>query len=165
GPLGAGRRNMTAPATAGLWDLEPVTLPAPLRELRAQVRAFLAEETAAGRITPRADSWLTGWDPAFSARLGARGWIGMAFPAEYGGSAAGALARFVVSEELLAAGAPVSAHWIADRQSGPGLLRFGTEEQKHAYLPGIARGEQFFAVGLSEPDTGSDLASVRTRAN
>ena len=154
---------MTAPATAGLGGLEAVTLPPPLRALRTEVRAFLAAEVAAGRFTPRVDSWLTGWDPDFSRRLGARGWIGMAFPAEYGGSAAGSLARFVVAEELLAVGAPVSAHWIADRQSGPSLLRFGTGEQKRAYLPAIARGECFFAIGMSEPDTGSDLASVRTR--
>jgi alkylation response protein AidB-like acyl-CoA dehydrogenase len=147
-----------------LWDLEPVTLPPALHALRREVRAFLAEETAAGRLAPHCDQWLAGWDPAFSRRLGARGWIGMAFPAAYGGSAAGALARFVVTEELLAAGAPVAAHWIADRQSGAALLRFGTDEQKHAFLPGIARGECFFAIGMSEPDTGSDLASVRTRS-
>ena len=147
-----------------LWNLNAVTLPPALHALRREVRAFLAEENAAGRLTPHCDQWLAGWDPAFSRRLGARGWIGMAFPAQYGGSAAGALARFVVTEELLAAGAPVAAHWIADRQSGPALLRFGTEEQKDAFLPGIARGECFFAIGMSEPDTGSDLASVRTAA-
>ncbi|MBO9524109.1 MAG: acyl-CoA dehydrogenase family protein [Nocardioidaceae bacterium] len=147
-----------------LWNLRPVTLPAELEGLRQEVRAFLDEELAAGRFSTHCDQWLGGWDAAFSRRLGERGWIGMAFPARYGGRAAGALARFVVTEELLAAGAPVAAHWIADRQSGPGLLRFGTEEQKQTYLPGIARGERFFAVGLSEPDTGSDLASVRTRA-
>jgi acyl-CoA dehydrogenase len=146
-----------------LWSLEAVALPPALHVLRREVRAFLAEETAAGRLAPHCDQWLAWWDPAFSRRLGARGWIGMAFPAAYGGSAAGALARFVVTEELLAAGAPVAAHWIADRQSGPALLRFGTDEQKHAFLPGIARGMCFFAIGMSEPDTGSDLASVRTR--
>jgi acyl-CoA dehydrogenase len=146
-----------------LWSLEAVALPPALHVLRREVRAFLAEETAAGRLAPHCDQWLAGWDPAFSRRLGARGWIGMAFPAAYGGSAAGALARFVVTEELLAAGAPVAAHWIADRQSGPALLRFGTDEQKNAFLPGIARGMCFFAIGMSEPDTGSDLASVRTR--
>jgi alkylation response protein AidB-like acyl-CoA dehydrogenase len=146
-----------------LWDLEPVTLPPALHALRGEVRAFLGEETAAGRLAPHCDQWLAGWDPAFSRRLGARGWIGMTFPARYGGSAAGALARFVVTEELLAAGAPVAAHWIADRQSGPALLRFGTEEQKLAFLPPIARGMSFFGIGMSEPDTGSDLASVRTR--
>jgi alkylation response protein AidB-like acyl-CoA dehydrogenase len=145
------------------WDLEPVTLPPDLDALRHEVRTFVGEEIARRQITPHCDHWLTGWDPAFSRRLGKRGWIGMAFPAEYGGSAAGPLARFVVTEELLAAGAPVAAHWIADRQSGPALLKFGTEEQKGAFLPRIALGECFFAIGMSEPDTGSDLASVRTR--
>ncbi|MER6810445.1 acyl-CoA dehydrogenase family protein [Spirillospora sp. NPDC000708] len=144
--------------------LDAAALPPELDELRRDVRAFLAEETAAGRIAPHADNWLAGWDPAFSRRLGERGWIGMTFPREYGGSGAGSLARFVVTEELLAAGAPVAAHWIADRQSGPSLLTFGTEEQRRAYLPGIARGEIHFAIGMSEPDSGSDLASVRTRA-
>ncbi|GAA3942398.1 acyl-CoA dehydrogenase family protein [Actinomadura viridis] len=146
-----------------LWSLEPVALPAELEALRTNVRAFLAGELAAGRIASRCDQWLGGWDPGFSRRLGERGWIGMAFPERYGGSAAGALARFVLTEELLAAGAPVAAHWIADRQTGPGLLRFGTEEQKQAFLPRIARGECFFAAAMSEPDTGSDLASVRAR--
>ncbi|MWA00698.1 acyl-CoA dehydrogenase [Actinomadura sp. LD22] len=144
--------------------LDAAALPPELDDLRRDVRAFLAEEIAAGRIVPHADNWLAGWDPAFSRRLGERGWIGMTFPREYGGSAAGSLARFVVTEELLAAGAPVAAHWIADRQSGPSLLKFGTEEQRRAYLPGIARGEIGFAIGMSEPDSGSDLASVRTRA-
>jgi alkylation response protein AidB-like acyl-CoA dehydrogenase len=145
-----------------LWNLEPVDLPEDLGELRHEVREFLADDIRKGGFKPHCDQWLGGWDEAFSRRLGARGWIGMAFPKAYGGSAAGALARFVVTEELLAAGAPVAAHWIADRQSGPGLLKFGSEEQRQTYLPGIARGERFFAVGLSEPDTGSDLASVRT---
>ncbi|NED59891.1 acyl-CoA dehydrogenase, partial [Streptomyces sp. SID10244] len=72
--------------------------------------------------------------------------------------------RFVVTEELLAAGAPVAAHWIADRQIVPSLLKYGTEEQKRDYLPRIAAGTCFFAIGMSEPDSGSDLASVRTRA-
>ena len=143
--------------------LSPVAFPERLVELRHEVRAFLREEIAEGRITPHCDQWLAGWDPAFSRRLGERGWLGMAFPPEYGGSAEGALARFVVTEELLAAGAPVAAHWIADRQSGQSLMKFGTEEQRRTFLPRIARGECFFAIGMSEPDTGSDLASVRTR--
>ncbi|OOL33003.1 acyl-CoA dehydrogenase [Rhodococcus rhodochrous] len=138
-------------------------LPDRLVELRHRVRAFLREEISEGRITPHCDQWLAGWDPDFSRRLAERGWIGMAFPAEYGGSAEGALARFVVTEELLAAGAPVAAHWIADRQSGQSLLEFGTEEQRKTFLPRIASGECYFAIGMSEPDTGSDLASVRTR--
>ncbi|MBW8481054.1 acyl-CoA dehydrogenase family protein [Actinomadura parmotrematis] len=145
---------------AALPELEPGTLPPEAAALRAEVRAFLA----AADFEPRADCWLTGADPAFSRALGARGWLGMTLPARYGGHGRSPLERFVVVEELLAAGAPVGAHWIADRQIGPSLLHHGSEEQKRRFLPAIARGECFFAIGMSEPDAGSDLASVRTRA-
>jgi alkylation response protein AidB-like acyl-CoA dehydrogenase len=141
-----------------------VPLPEQTRELRAEVRAFIAAELAAGLIAAGCDSWHVGWDEAFSRRLGARGWLGMAVPVAYGGHGKSALDRYVVTEELLAAGAPVAAHWIADRQTAPSLLRFGTEEQKRRYLPQIARGECYAALGLSEPDAGSDLAGVRTKA-
>jgi acyl-CoA dehydrogenase len=139
-------------------------LPAGYADLRDQVRDFLAGELGAGSFVPRCDSWLAGFDAHFSRRVGERGWIGVTFPKQYGGAGADPFARFVIAEELLAAGAPVAAHWIADRQSGPSILRFGTEEQRQRYLPGIVRGELFFAVGMSEPDAGSDLAAVRTRA-
>jgi hypothetical protein len=131
--------------------------------LRAEVREFLATELTHRRSVERAQSW-SGFDPAFSRKVAQRGWIGMTFPRRYGGHGRSALERYVVLEEMLAAGAPVSAHWIADRQSGPSILRFGTEEQKEDFLPRIARGECFFCIGMSEPDSGSDLASVRTRA-
>lgn len=131
--------------------------------LRREVRDWLGTELAARPPLARAESW-NGLDPAFSRRLGARGWIGMTLPSRYGGHERHALDRYVVTEELLAAGAPVSAHWIADRQSGPAILRYGTEEQRQSILPRIAAGECFFCIGMSEPDTGSDLASVRTRA-
>ena len=152
--------------------LEPVSplrfpvedLPEAAVTLRAEVRAFLAEEAAAGAFVPRCDAWLSGSDPAFSRRLGERGWLGMTWPKRYGGHERSALERYVVVEELLAAGAPVAAHWIADRQTGPLLLRYGTEEQRLRFLPGMARGEIHFAIGMSEPDSGSDLASVRTTA-
>lgn len=133
-------------------------------ELRQEVRAFLADELAAGLFTPRADAWLAGWDEQFSRRVGARGWLGMTLPKRYGGQERSALERFAVIEELLAAGAPVAAHWIADRQTAPSLLRYGSEEQKQLFLPSICRGEAYFAIGMSEPDSGSDLVSVRTRA-
>lgn len=132
--------------------------------LRAQVRAFLAAQYAEGKIGRTVDSWLTGWDEDFSRALAGHGWLGMTVPVEYGGHGRTHLERFVVTEELLAAGAPVAAHWIADRQIVPSLLKYGTEEQKRTYLPAIARGECFFGIGMSEPDSGSDLASVRTRA-
>lgn len=134
------------------------------RELRREVRAFVADELAAGRFTPRCDAWLSGWDPEFTRRLAGRGWVGMTIPPEYGGPGRTALERYVVTLELLAAGAPVAAHWVADRQTVPALLRFGGEAAKRRYLPAIGRGECFFAIGMSEPDSGSDLASVRTRA-
>jgi alkylation response protein AidB-like acyl-CoA dehydrogenase len=127
------------------------------------VRAFLTE--AMGRIPThvRARSW-GGYDIAFSRELGRRGWIGLTLPKEYGGGGRSQFARYVLVEELLNFGAPVAAHWFADRQSGPLLLKYGTEAQKQFYLPRICRGESLFCIGMSEPNAGSDLASVRTRA-
>jgi alkylation response protein AidB-like acyl-CoA dehydrogenase len=134
-------------------------------DLRLQVRRFLEAEIADGGFVPQADAWLSGIDPSFSRRLAQRGWVGMTVPAEYGGPGCSDLERFVVTEELLAAGAPVAAHWVADRQMVPGILRNGTEQQRREYLPGIVEGWRFFGIGMSEPDSGSDLASVRTRAS
>jgi len=141
-----------------------VTLDAGREALRHEVRGFLTTDRAAGGFVPRVDSWISGWDEGFSRKLGARGWLGMTVPKEYGGHGRSHLDRYVVTEELLAAGAPVAAHWVADRQVGPSLMRYGTDYQRQRYLPGIARGETYFAIGMSEPESGSDLASVRTRA-
>ena len=131
--------------------------------LRAEVRAFLDVELAHMTPRQRAQSW-SGRDPAFSKKMAERGWLGMTWPKKYGGHERSALERYVVLEEMLAAGAPVGAHWIADRQSAPSILRFGTEEQKQFFVPKIARGDLFFCIGMSEPDSGSDLAATRTRA-
>ena len=142
----------------------PLPPPDPAAErLRLEVRAFLSEALAGRTAQQRARSWSAA-DPAFSRAVGAKGWIGMTWPRRYGGSERSALERYVVLEEMLAAGAPVSAHWIAERQSGPLLLRYGSEAQKAAILPRIARGECVFCIALSEPDSGSDIASIRTRA-
>ena len=132
-------------------------------KLRAEVRAFLDVELAHMTPRQRASSW-SGRDPAFSKKMAEKGWIGMTWPKKYGGHERSALERYVVLEEMLAAGAPVGAHWIADRQSAPSILRFGSEEQKQFFVPKIARGELFFCIGMSEPDSGSDLAATRTRA-
>lgn len=132
-------------------------------ELRREVRDFLETELAGTTALQRAESW-NGWSAEFSAKMGERGWIGMTWPKRYGGHERSALERYVVLEEMLAHGAPVSAHWIADRQSGPLLLRSGTEQQRLEILPRIAAGTCFVCIGLSEPDVGSDLASARTRA-
>ena len=139
-----------------------VTLPDNTTDLRREVRAFLAGYDGA---LPRPNSdFGSGYDPEFSARLGERGWIGMTWPEAYGGGGRSFFERYVVTEELLAAGAPVQAHWIADRQSGPLLLRYGSETQRREYLPKITQGRCFFSIGMSEPNSGSDLASVRTTA-
>ena len=131
--------------------------------LRAEVRAFLAEERQRAGVESWVGSW-EGFDRGFSARLAGRGWVGMAIPQRYGGHEKGLLERYVVLEELLAGGAPVAAHWIADRQTAPLILRFGTEDQRRHFLPRIATTEYCFAIGMSEPDSGSDLAAARTRA-
>ena len=138
-------------------------LPPEAEALRAPVRAFLDVALAGMPADRRARSWL-GFSAQFSRELGKRGWIGLALPPEYGGGGRDHFARFVLVEELLARGAPVSAHWIAERQSAPLILRYGTEAQKRLHVPRICRGESFFAIGMSEPQVGSDLASVRTRA-
>ncbi|HRH71578.1 MAG TPA: acyl-CoA dehydrogenase family protein [Zoogloea sp.] len=138
-------------------------IPPEAEALRSEVRAFLADTLKDYPAIRRADSWM-GFDAEFSRRLGARGWVGMALPKRYGGSDASPFARYVVIEELLAAGAPVSAHWFADRQSGPQILHYGTDAQKDSHLPAICRGEQYFCIGMSEPNSGSDLASIKTRA-
>ena len=131
--------------------------------LRGEVRRFLADEMPGCTPLQRAASW-SGSDPAFSRKMGERGWIGMTWPKRYGGHERSALDRYVVLEEMLAAGAPVGHHWIADRQSGPSILRHGTEAQRQQILPRIAAGACSFCIGMSEPDSGSDLAAARTRA-
>lgn len=139
-------------------------LPQDAEKLRFEVREFLEEELSAGTFQPRCDSWLGSYSAEFSKKLGDKGWLGMTWPKKYGGHERSSLERFVLTEELLAAGAPVSAHWFADRQTGPLLLKYGTEQQRMAFLPKMAKGELFFAIGLSEPNSGSDLASISTRA-
>lgn len=138
--------------------------PPAMASLRVEVRTFLAETLGSdyGAVA-QARSW-NGHDPDFSRALGARGWIGMVLPVIYGGHGRSPLERYVVIEELLAAGAPVAAHWIADRQSAPLILRFGTEAQRQQILPKIAAGECYFAIGMSEASSGSDLAATQTRA-
>jgi acyl-CoA dehydrogenase len=128
------------------------------------VRDFVSHEMAARGLERHCDSWMTGFCPEFSRALGARGWVGMTFPREFGGAQVSSEQRYVVIEELLAAGAPVAAHWFADRQVGPALLRHGTPGQQAEHLPAIARGDRYFSIGMSEPESGSDLASIRTRA-
>lgn len=138
-------------------------LPPQAEAWRAEVRAFLTPRLAHLNPEQRARSWV-GMDPEFSRALAAQGWVGLTLPQAYGGADMDALRRYVLVEELLAQGAPVFSHWIADRQSGPLINKFGSEAQRQFYLPRICRAEAFFCIGMSEPQSGSDLASVRSRA-
>ncbi len=132
--------------------------------LRGSLREFLAADRAEFGWLPAVDAWLSCWDEQFSARLGDAGFLGLTIPVEYGGHGLGHLHRYVVTEELLASGAPVAAHWIADRQVGPALLSYGNEEQRRRILPRIAAGRFFSAIGMSEPQAGSDLAAASAHA-
>lgn len=151
--------------TTGIDDFAAMCADDPeLAKLRASLREFLAADRADYGWRPRVDAWLSAWDEEFSARLGDAGFLGLTIPPQYGGHGLGHLHRYVVTEELLASGAPVAAHWIADRQVGPGLLAYGTEEQRQRILPRIAAGRYFSAIGMSEPQAGSDLAAAAARA-
>jgi acyl-CoA dehydrogenase len=156
----ADQTHMTMPRL----HFPPAALPIRTESLRADVRSFLEAEISAGSFVPRCDTWLSQHDPVFSKKLGSAGFLGLPWPKEYGGHGRTALDRFVVVEELLAHGAPIAAHWVSDRQSGPSVLKLGTDRAKRELVPGMAAGEIFFSIGMSEPDAGSDLANIRSLA-
>ena len=141
----------------------PTELTGPELDLQAEVREFLAAELPPGAHEPCL-GMAADHDREFSSKMAARGWVGMALPSRWGGSDRTAVQRFIVVEEMLRWGAPVGHHWVADRQTGPVILKFGSDEQRERFLPPICRGELGFSIGMSEPDSGSDLASVSTRA-
>ncbi|MCW2829720.1 MAG: acyl-CoA dehydrogenase protein [Aeromicrobium sp.] len=131
-----------------------------LEALRHDVQGLLASTD----FVPRCDSWMRGVDRGLTRAIGERGWIGMSWAAEHGGGGRSNLARLVVSEELLRAGAPVAAHWTADRQTGPSVIAHGSPALRDELLPAIRRGEITIGLGISETEAGSDLAAVRTKA-
>jgi alkylation response protein AidB-like acyl-CoA dehydrogenase len=143
--------------------LQLTHIPDKAEALRPKVRSLIAEHVLHRPLTERVRSWM-GADREFSRALGKAGLLGLTLPVEYGGGGQGPFARYVVVEELLAAGAPVGLHWIADRQSALVILNYGSEDQRRAYLPRICAGEIFFCIGMSESGAGSDLAAVRSRA-
>lgn len=140
------------------WDLVMTRID--LASLRTEVRQFVEDR----HIEPTCDAWIRRVDPQFSQELGARGWVGMTLPQRYGGAGKSYVERYAVTEELLRAGAPVAAHWLADRQIGPTILRFGNTRLREEVLPGICAGTTYFCLALSEPDSGSDLSSLSLRA-
>jgi alkylation response protein AidB-like acyl-CoA dehydrogenase len=145
-------------------QFDPIRLPPECEALRAEVRAFLADEIAAGTFDPHLAAHADSYNRAFSRRVGAKGWIGMTWPKRYGGHERTQLERYVVTEEFRVANAPSHLHFVADRQSGPILLKYAPEHVKNDVLPGICRGEVCFSIGMSEPGSGSDLFAAKTRA-
>lgn len=134
-----------------------------LQELSDLARQVARDTTTSLDVTE--DSWLRGVDHQFPKIMAEHGWLGMCLPTEWGGGGRSPLERFVVVEALISEGAPLATTWFADRQIGPTLLQFGTDEQRHRFLPDIIAGTSSWCVGMSEPDAGSDVASLRTRAD
>jgi acyl-CoA dehydrogenase len=145
-------------------SFDPVRLSPQCEALRTEVRAFLAQEISAGTFEPHHPGYSESYDRDFSRRVGAKGWIGMTWPKQYGGHERSQLERYVVTEEFRVANAPASFHFVADRQSGPILLKYAPEHIKKDILPRICRGELCFAIGMSEPGSGSDLFAAKTKA-
>jgi alkylation response protein AidB-like acyl-CoA dehydrogenase len=132
--------------------------------LRQEIRQFLEGELKNGSFEVHCDAWMGGYSPEFSRKIGQRGWIGLCWPREWYGQGKSYMDRMVLTEEIVRYGAPAAAHWFADRQMGPSIIRHGSDEQKEYFLPRIARGELVFGIGMSEPEAGCDLASLRTKA-
>jgi len=149
---------------ASAIEFDALGLPPEAEALRGEVRDFLRAELDAGSFDPTGVSGRGSFDRDFSRKVGAKGWIGMTWPKKYGGHERSYLERYVVNEEFLAACAPTQAHFVADRQSGPVLLHHADEEIKQDVLPRITRGECSFCIGMSEPDSGSDLFAAKTKA-
>jgi alkylation response protein AidB-like acyl-CoA dehydrogenase len=145
----------TVPEVDFTWTAEQL-------ELRARARKVAQEAVA--RYGRHNDAWINGFSREFSRELAAHGWIGMTWPVEFGGGGRSPIERLIVAEEMITAGAPIAASWFADRQMGPTLITYGTPGQIEAFLPGILAGETTWCIGMSEPDAGSDLASLKTSA-
>ena len=145
-------------------QFDPKRLPSEAEDLRGEVREFLRQEIEAGTFDPRDSTNDMRFNREFSQRVGAKGWIGMTWLKKYGGQERSYLERYVVNEEFLLARAPTRAHFTADRQSGPVLMKFAPDHIKDDILPKICRGDVTFCIGMSEPDSGSDLFAAKTKA-
>lgn len=136
----------------------------PAQEMfRRELTEFLDGELA-GMGSDDASSGEEMVSPEFSRKLAQRGWIGLAWPPEYGGQGLGHIERFIYNEEMVYRRAPIGFHQTAERQMGPSIILNGTDYHKQNYLPGIVKGEICMCIGYSEPNAGSDLAGLQTIA-
>jgi alkylation response protein AidB-like acyl-CoA dehydrogenase len=149
------RRTLYARCMDFAWSPEQVALRARAREVARD---------AVSRFGRHNDSWINGFSKEFAKEMAALGWIGLTWPAEFGGGGRPPVDRLIIGEELIAAGAPIAAMWFADRQMGPSLIAYGRPDQQAEFLPPILSGEATWCIGMSEPNAGSDLASLKTQA-
>ena len=131
-------------------------------DLAERARRFA--EAAAERLGAVDDCWLVGYSREFTRMLADQGWIGMTWPRHLGGDGRPEIQRFIVTEQLLLAGAPMAGAFFPDRQIGPVLIAYGTPEQQKRFLPEMRAGEAQWCIGISEPDAGSDVSAIATRA-
>lgn len=133
------------------------------KKLKAELRAYFQE-----LVTPELLAEITGSEgggPLYTKalkKMGADGWLGIGWPKDFGGQARPAIEQYIFFDEVQRAGFPIP--FLTLCTVGPTLMKYGTEEQKARMLPAILRGEMHFAIGYSEPDAGTDLASLKTRA-
>jgi alkylation response protein AidB-like acyl-CoA dehydrogenase len=133
-------------------------------KFREEIRDFLRTEVEQGSFEPKQNACQEGCSREFSQKLSKKGWIGLTWPKEYGGKGRSYMDRLILLEELLKAQAPIAFHFVAERQVGPALIHFGSSELQKEFLPKIINAEISFCLLFSEPDAGSDLASIRTTA-
>jgi 3-oxocholest-4-en-26-oyl-CoA dehydrogenase alpha subunit len=131
---------------------------------RQEIRSFLEDEIREGAFRPMCEGWIQGFSWDFTKKVAAKGWLGITWPKEYGGLGKSHVDRLILTEEMLRYGAPAACHWFAERQIGRAIYVYGTGEQKQEILPKILKGEACIGLGMSEPDAGSDLASLKTQA-
>ena len=144
-----------------------LTYPPEAEAFRLTIRAWLEENLPQGWFEPgffQSEDERKDFNQTWTAKLFAGGWICAGWPVEYGGKGLSLLEQVVLNEEFASAGAPMRADFFGDTLVGPTILQWGTEEQKKEFIPGILQGKIAWCQGFSEPNSGSDLASLKTSA-
>jgi len=144
-----------------------LTYPVEAEEFRVVIRTWLEENLPQGWFDDgfkMSDDERKAFNDTWTEKLFAGGWICAGWPKEYGGKGLSLLQQVVLNEEFARAGAPLRADFFGDTLVGPTILQWGTEEQKKEFIPGILQGKIAWCQGFSEPNSGSDLASLKTEA-
>ena len=151
----------------GQTQIMDLTYPTDAEEFRSEIRSWLETNLPSGWFDPgfeMSDEERREFNAHWPANLFSGGWICATWPTEYGGKGLSTMQGVVLAEEFARARAPMRGDFFGDTLVGPTLLQWGTEEQKREFLPGILKGETRWCQGFSEPNSGSDLASLKTTA-